>query len=56
MYCHTCKRYLHPLGMARHRSMHKDKKENCEIEYSDGRIRCFKFSELQTTLKTAGVQ
>lgn len=35
-YCHTCKRGFLPLGIARHRAMHRDKKEDCKISYSDG--------------------
>lgn len=35
-YCHTCERAFHYLGIARHRAMHRDKKENCEIEYTNG--------------------
>ena len=35
-YCHTCHRTFHSLGIARHRAMHRDRREDCEIEYSDG--------------------
>ncbi len=34
--CNTCKRNFHYLGIARHRAMHRDKKENCTITYSTG--------------------
>lgn len=30
-YCKNCKRKFHPLGIARHRAMHRDKKEDCVI-------------------------
>ncbi len=35
-YCHTCGIYYHYLGIARHRTMHKEKKENCKITYTHG--------------------
>lgn len=35
-YCVTCAKKFHPLGIMRHRAMHRDKKENCEITYSNG--------------------
>lgn len=35
-YCHTCKKDYHYLGIARHRAMHRKKKENCEITYTNG--------------------
>lgn len=34
--CITCKKNFHYLGIARHRAMHRDKKEVCEITYTDG--------------------
>ena len=36
-FCHTCEKAFHHLGIARHRAAHRDKKENCEITFSDGR-------------------
>ena len=35
--CETCHRRFHHLGITRHRAMHRDKKENCTIIYSDGK-------------------
>ena len=35
-YCHTCKKSFHYLGIARHRAKHRDKKENCEISFTNG--------------------
>lgn len=35
-YCHNYKRYFQPGGIARHRAMHRDRKENCTITLSDG--------------------
>ena len=44
-YCHTCDKWFHPLGINRHRAMHRDKKENCEITYTYGDTYVFKFEE-----------
>jgi hypothetical protein len=35
-YCHTCDREFHSLGIARHRAMHRERREDCKIQYSDG--------------------
>ena len=35
-YCHICKKSFHYLGIARHRAMHRDKKEDCKITYTCG--------------------
>lgn len=43
-YCHTCKRALHRLGVARHRAMHRDRKEDCVISFSGGDLRHYHFS------------
>lgn len=37
-YCYTCERMFHYLGISRHRAMHRDKGEACTIEYSNGGI------------------
>lgn len=42
-YCCTCEKELHRLGVARHRAMHRDKKENCEILFGDGAVVNYKF-------------
>ena len=44
-YCHTCKRDFHHLGISRHRAMHRDKKEDCEITYTYGDTYVFKYSD-----------
>lgn len=44
-YCYTCRKQFHHLGIMRHRSMHKDKKENCEIGFTDGTIRTYMFED-----------
>jgi len=33
-YCHTCRKEFHYLGIARHRAMHRERKENCKITYT----------------------
>lgn len=35
-YCITCKRVIHSMGIARHRSAHKKRGEDCVIRYSNG--------------------
>ena len=34
--CKTCKKYFQSLVIARHRAMHRDKKEDCIIEFYAG--------------------
>lgn len=43
-YCHTCEKFFHYLGITRHRAMHRDKKEDCEITYTYGDTYIHKFS------------
>lgn len=45
--CVTCEKPLHPLGVARHRAMHRDNKEDCIIETSDGATRTYRFSNMK---------
>lgn len=35
-YCHTCDKEFNSFGIARHRAMHRDKKEDCKITYKNG--------------------
>jgi len=44
-YCHTCHRPFHYLGITRHRAMHRDKREDCTIEYTHGDTWTHKFSK-----------
>ena len=44
-YCYTCYKDIHRLGIARHRAMHRDKKEDCKITYEDGTTINYRFSE-----------
>jgi len=46
-YCYTCDKYFHYLGINRHRSMHRDRKEDCIIMYTHGDTKTFRFSKLQ---------
>ena len=43
-YCHTCGKLYHCLGIARHRSAHRRKGENCKIEYSSGEIKKYNYA------------
>ena len=35
-FCHTCQRDFHPLGIMRHVAMHRDRKQNCRVTYTQG--------------------
>lgn len=44
-FCRTCARSFHPLGIMRHRAMHRDRNEDCEIMYTDGTVYRHGFSK-----------
>jgi hypothetical protein len=44
-YCHTCGRTISSMGIARHRSMHRERREICVIEYSGGNVLQHDYSE-----------
>lgn len=44
-YCWTCDKFFHHLGVARHRAMHRDRKENCTITYDDCETVTHQFSK-----------
>ena len=44
-YCHTCRRDLHYLGVARHRTMHREKQEYCKITYTNGTTYVYYFDK-----------
>ena len=44
-FCETCNRDFHHLGITRHRAMHRDRKEDCIIVFSDGRRLEYKYSK-----------
>lgn len=43
--CLTCKKSFLPMGIARHRAMHRDNKEDCKIIFSDGSVYFYDFSK-----------
>lgn len=43
-YCKTCDKYFRPLGIAIHQAVHRDRKEYCQIEYSDGRVESWHYA------------
>lgn len=45
-YCHTCDKEFNSLGIARHRAMHREKKEDCKITFKDGKTLNYKFSQV----------
>ncbi|TDI97000.1 MAG: hypothetical protein E2O29_01835 [Deltaproteobacteria bacterium] len=46
-YCHTCRKEFHHLGIARHRAMHRDKKEDCRITFTNGDTYTWDYSNEQ---------
>lgn len=44
-FCHTCEKAFHYLGITRHRTMHKERKEDCTITYTWGDTYAHKFSK-----------
>jgi hypothetical protein len=43
-HCFTCKRDFHPMGIARHRAMHRDKREDCTIMFTAGDTYIWRYS------------
>lgn len=54
-YCHTCKKPFHYLGISRHRSMHRDKNENCIITYTNGDTYDHNFKNLNDRIQAHNV-
>ena len=46
-YCHTCDKWFHHMGIARHRAMHRDKRENCTITFTEGDTYTWEYGERQ---------
>ncbi len=44
-YCHNCKKDFHHLGIMRHRSMHRDRKEKVTITFSKGDTYTYDFTK-----------
>jgi len=53
-YCHKCKRKFHYLGITRHRATHRDKREDCEITYTNGDKYIHEFSKKKDENKPSG--
>jgi len=52
-YCYNCRRWFHSLGIARHRAMHRDRKEDCTIlDAGAGSITYCNFKEAQNDQRT----
>lgn len=43
-YCHTCKKWFHYLGITRHRAMHRDNRQDCEITFTYGNTDFYSYS------------
>ena len=50
-YCRTCDKWFDPHGIARHRAMHRDKKEDCVIRYTAGDVYRHEFSKKTDNVK-----
>ena len=35
-YCHTCGRWFHYLGIAKHRQAHQKRGQDCKVTYTNG--------------------
>lgn len=35
-YCHTCERWFHSLGIASHRTYHRNRNQDCRVTYTNG--------------------
>lgn len=44
-HCYTCDKHISHLGIMSHRAMHRRRDEDCEIEFSTGRVVTYRFSE-----------
>lgn len=46
-YCYACNKSIASLGVASHRAMHRRRKENCTIRYSNGKILHYQFEQTE---------
>ena len=53
--CFTCDKSFNTLGIARHRAMHRDRREDCEILYSTGITRLHKYAVIPNLKKVSHV-
>ncbi|MGV4331525.1 hypothetical protein [Ornithobacterium rhinotracheale] len=44
-YCHTCKKWFHFMGIAKHRAAHKNKGESCKITFTNGDTYFFNYKK-----------
>ncbi len=44
-YCHNCKKDFHYLGISSHRAMHRRRREDCTITYTNGNTYIHEFSK-----------
>ena len=51
-YCFTCDKDFHYLGIARHISMHRSKKEACKVMYTNDNIREFSDTKSNSIAET----
>ena len=49
--CINCNKELNSLGMARHRAMHRDKKEYCQMMDSEGNIHRYHYDSKLPVVK-----
>lgn len=47
IHCETCNRWFKPLGIMRHRAMHRDRHEDCVITFTRGKRYKYSFSKLK---------
>ena len=45
IYCHTCERWFHYLGIASHRTYHRNRNENCRVTYTNGETFTYNYKE-----------
>lgn len=50
-FCFTCEKGFNHLGIARHRAMHRDNREDCEIMYSGGTTRFHEFNRCRIPIR-----
>jgi len=50
-YCYTCRKWFDPLGILRHRAMHRDKRENCTIKYTHGNVSEYQYGEIKEEVR-----
>lgn len=49
-YCYTCEKRFHYLGITRHRMAHKERFQDCKIEFTYGNIHTYSYSKLKKVI------